>query len=99
MKPKLNDIIYAIDDIENIQIFIDTALYLGKDDFITSGHCHKKYADYNKTWFKDLEKAKKKIMTINKQFLKENRAKNCRFEFYPKAIGGEMYSLKYEMEE
>ena len=63
MKPKINDEIWCIYD---TQIIKEKVEYLGEDSFLIEGYACKydpcySYSDYNVTWFKDLEKAKKQM--------------------------------------
>lgn len=61
MKPKIDDEIWCIYD---GQILLEVVEFLGKESFLIEGYDYKYdpeycYEDYNKTWWKDLEKAKK----------------------------------------
>ena len=84
MKPKLNSIVYTIYD-----NFISKAKveFLGENSFITSDfrYCEvgfeHEYDNYNVTWFKNLEKAKKYVM---RHFDNEEKRKMTWYEFESK---------------
>lgn len=62
MKPKLGSEVYVIWD--GCQIYLEGVGYIGEDSFIVNGYEYKTdaeyyYDDYNITWFKSFEKAKK----------------------------------------
>lgn len=69
MKPKIGEKVWCIYD---YQIIGEIVEYLGEDSFLIEGYQDKYdpcycYSDYNKTWFRDLEKAKKVLL---KQYTK-----------------------------
>ena len=72
MKPKINDKVWTIYD---YQILLERVEYIGEDSFLIEDYDSKLdpcycYTDYNKTWFKDLEKAKKEM---RKRFGKDTK--------------------------
>lgn len=63
MKPKIGEKVWVIYD---YQIIGEIVEYLGVDSFLIEGFTDKldpiyDFSDYNKTWFRDLEKAKKAL--------------------------------------
>lgn len=63
MKPKIGDKVWCIYD---YQIIGEVVEFLGEQSFLIEGYQDKydpeyEYSDYNKTWFRDLEKAKKAL--------------------------------------
>ena len=76
MKPKIGEKVWCIYD---YQIIGEVVEYLGVDSFLIEGYADKhdpcySFTDYNKTWFRDLEKAKK--------FLLKQYKKGVRIEQY-----------------
>lgn len=69
MKPRLEQTVYCIYEGYDLAIFADKVYAIGKDSFIVEGFGKDTYEDswewwfkdYNKTWFTNLDKAKKAI--------------------------------------
>ena len=64
MKPKIGEVVYTL---YFDQIYKELVGYLGADSFICEGYVDSYdsvfyYEDYNKDWFRDLEKAKKALI-------------------------------------
>lgn len=84
MKPKISEKIWTIYD---NQITLEEVEYLGAESFLIEGYEDKYdpcycYSDYNKTWFRDLEKAKKEM---RKRF-----GRNIKFEEW---CGGDLIEV------
>ena len=70
MKPKINQKVYII--YQN-QIYEETVGYLGEHSFIinfydSDWNSEYEYDDYNKVWFRSLEKAKKELLKKYKKY-------------------------------
>ena len=87
MKPKINEKVWCIYECQIIAEYVE---YLGTEDFLIEGYQDKydpcfSYSDYNKTWFRDLERAKKEM---RKRF-----GRNTKFEQW---CGGDIWEVVEE---
>ena len=75
MKPKINEKVYTIWG-ENI--ILETVEYLGEDSFLIQDYENKSdacydYSDYDVTWFRNLDRAKKRLLKKMKEYYPKSK--------------------------